>query len=195
MSEWQRFVMTMAAGASFLVMTPVRVDAETGGFPDGTGTTPPRFTVEKGVRRDFDRLLGASPTFRSQVDRIVAAGVHVVIVVAMPWELDSQTNAISRIVRQEGRVQFVRILLSRRGPWLRSLPHELEHIVEQLEGIDLARRQGRGVWRSAGGAFETRRAMEAGERALVEVRRYRAPLLAHAARAPASPARGAAERP
>ena len=50
--------------------------------------------------------------------------------------------------------------------------HELEHLIEQLEGVelnDLARRR-RGAWGSADGMFETDRAIHPGRMVREEVR-------------------------
>ncbi len=49
--------------------------------------------------------------------------------------------------------------------------HEIEHILEQLDGVDLKTQAGSGaVWKSDDGAFETRRAIEAGKRVAREIR-------------------------
>ena len=45
----------------------------------------------------------------------------------------------------------------------RVIAHEMEHIIEQLDGIDLRAQAGNGVvWKSRDTSFETRRAIEAG---------------------------------
>ena len=50
------------------------------------------------------------------------------------------------------------------------LAHELEHILEQLDRVDLQSQAGNGaVWRSDRVSFETRRAVEAGRRAAREI--------------------------
>ena len=54
------------------------------------------------------------------------------------------------------------------------IAHEFEHLVEQLDGLDLrvlaAGR--RGVWRSAPDTFETERAIAAGRRVLDEIHAF-----------------------
>jgi hypothetical protein len=50
------------------------------------------------------------------------------------------------------------------------IAHEIEHVLEQLDGVDLEAQAGSGnVWKREDGAFETRRAIEAGRRVAREV--------------------------
>ncbi|HEY8548800.1 MAG TPA: hypothetical protein VIL35_02490 [Vicinamibacterales bacterium] len=65
--------------------------------------------------------------------------------------------------------------MSYRRNWMRDLPHELEHVVEQLEGAYprlLAAADSTRAWPVGPHAFETIRARTVGERAKGEVRRY-----------------------
>jgi hypothetical protein len=58
------------------------------------------------------------------------------------------------------------------------IAHELEHIIEQIEGIDLrsmARVRNSGVYQMELAAFETDRAQEAGRTVRTETRRSPAP--------------------
>ena len=53
--------------------------------------------------------------------------------------------------------------------YLLLLAHEFEHILEQVEGVDLHDEAASGrAWRTASGAWETRRAANAGIRARLE---------------------------
>jgi hypothetical protein len=56
------------------------------------------------------------------------------------------------------------------------LPHEFEHVIEQIESTKLAElaRRRSGAWRSAEGVYETTRAVRAGRAVLTELRDYRA---------------------
>lgn len=140
---------------------------------------PPRFHVTPPLQRAFRELLAFSSTFRAQCQRIVDAEIRVVVEYASPWDLVPSINAISTLVRDEsGRVRFVRMRLSQEARWSVLLPHELEHVVEQIEGINLsalaAARDGR-AWKVAGRAFETKRAHAAGFLVDAEYRR-RAPV-------------------
>ena len=50
------------------------------------------------------------------------------------------------------------------------IAHEVEHILEQLDGVDLHAQAGNGVvWKRSGGRFETERAIETGRRVAREI--------------------------
>lgn len=145
---------------------------------------PARFHVTEGLRSPFLDLLAWSVTFRKQCERIVDAEVRVVVELGAPWEFDHRVNALSTLVRDEaGRLRFVRVRLSREGRWSELLPHELEHVIEQIEGVNLmvaaAQRNG-SAWR-VGSAYETRRAHAMGHLVSREYR-ARAPVATVAAR-------------
>ena len=50
--------------------------------------------------------------------------------------------------------------------------HEFEHLIEQLDGVDLhdLERRGQGAWKSGNQMFETERAVSVGRRVLREMR-------------------------
>jgi hypothetical protein len=142
-----------------------------GGSPstaaDAAVPIPPKFYVPDSLESRFVDLWQRSPTFRGQCRIIAGAGVVVVIEIAPPAALVLRgVHAWSSIVKSErGLVRFARVRLANDGRWSLHLPHELEHIVEQIEGIDLdreARRSGQ-VWVVAGGAYETLRAKRVAE--------------------------------
>jgi hypothetical protein len=134
--------------------------------PPDEAVLPPRFHVADAVQPRFLDLLARSATFRAQCQRIADAGVRVVIEIGAPWDFPRQINGLSKLIRDdEGRLAFVRVKLSMTAPWSVLLPHELEHVVEALEGVDVAaiaaRRDGR-AWKVGGRVFETRRAHDVG---------------------------------
>jgi hypothetical protein len=109
-----------------------------------------------------------SPTFRRQVARL-----------SQQTNLDTQLNVCTRPSGQwraetqlrhgEGalRTATVRITMPNRAATIVELiAHELEHIVEQLDGVDLPRTATRsdasGVYQTHGGRFETERARRVG---------------------------------
>jgi hypothetical protein len=53
------------------------------------------------------------------------------------------------------------------------IAHELEHVIEQLDGVQLTGRAQKGVFRDANGTFETARAAHIGQQVASEVRRAR----------------------
>jgi hypothetical protein len=92
---------------------------------------------------------GGAATFRRQCSRII--------------------DTPNVLVRRAGRLE-ADIYIVRQNMFVELLAHELEHVIEQLEGLDLqlAARQGRGRVRE--GAYETRRAIEAGRKVAAEVK-------------------------
>ena len=80
-------------------------------------------------------------------------------------------RAASRILRRNGQVFFVSTTLRDDMHLEEDLPHELEHVMEQIEARNLARDSaaGRGAWPSGPDAYETERARLAGIRAANEV--------------------------
>jgi hypothetical protein len=162
-----------------LVAAAWLMPALAGAAPAVEAVLPPRFHVAESVKPRFLDLLALSPTFRAQCQRIADAEVRVVIEVGFPWEFDRKINALSTLVRDDGgRLAFVRVRLSHGGSWSVLIPHELEHVVEQLDGVNLAaiaaERNGK-AWRVNGRAYETRRAHDAGHAVDREYRK-RAPV-------------------
>ena len=117
-------------------------------------------------------MLARSPTFRRQCMRIAAAPDLSVHITTNP-PVGSRSAALTRIHRRPGgRVEaIVQVGISDRLAEL--IAHELEHVIEQLDGIDLsvkARLRASGVRRlSEIEAYETRRAIVTGQRVAREV--------------------------
>ena len=120
-----------------------------------------------------DALLRQSPTLRRQWQTIGAAPLLRVSLVSTPLLRETPSarartgitrfafGAIHAIVELPAAVDITELL-----------PHELEHVLEQLEGLNLAelsRRSSSGVDEIGRGVYETRRAREAGFAALREV--------------------------
>ena len=118
-------------------------------------------------------LLEKSPTLRRQWQTIGAARIVRVWVVATPVLRETQSarartqftrytfGAIRAVVELPGGMDITELL-----------PHELEHVIEQIEGLDLpalAQKRESGVDQVSGGVFETSRARNAGLLALQEV--------------------------
>lgn len=129
---------------------------------------------EEGVRRTVAAMLRASPTFRHQCARI-GRTPHLRAVVTrslQPGKLMA-AGAITRITRaQDGRL-VAEVVLGQSGDYVTLLAHEFEHILEQLDGVDLAAmaaRPGTGV-RTLPHAqgFETERAIAVGRQVAGEV--------------------------
>jgi hypothetical protein len=114
-----------------------------------------------------------SLTFQRQCRRLAEGKVVVVLQWAtdlMPWH-----RASTRILRDDGRVFRAVVRLRASDEPAVQLIHELEHVMEALDGID-QRSPGCG-WRTRGGAYETARArrVEAVARRELELGRPAAP--------------------
>jgi hypothetical protein len=132
--------------------------------------------IDTGVfARDVMSLLGRSETFRSQCDRL-ARSPHVRIRIAIAVSLDSG-RAQTAILRLPSGAITADVVLLFGENYRELLAHEFEHILEQVEGVNLHHEAAEGrAWVLPGGAFETRRALATGAQVLKETE----PLHAHA---------------
>ena len=133
---------------------------------------PDNFEVARTLQPVFAQALTQSPTVQRQCQRIAAAP-HVRVAVRLQvGRLTGGSRAAATISRYEAGALFAEIRLPVSVNLIEMLAHELEHVIEQMEGICLAQladaRQD-GVVRLADGAFETRRAETAGRAAAQEV--------------------------
>jgi len=119
----------------------------------------------------LERMVRMSPTFRRQCTRLgAAASVRVQLRLEDPQRRPS-FRARTVVERDQGVVAAAHIFLSPSPDAFELIAHELEHILEQLDGVDLEAQLGSGnVWKREDGAFETRRATEAGRRVRGEMR-------------------------
>jgi hypothetical protein len=139
------------------------------------GDIPPNIEVSVIYRPVLVKMLGRSPTFRRQMLRIAAA-THLTI--HLRSGLPSWTQGL------RARTDFVRtadgqLLANVDIVWSNSpveiIAHELEHVIEQLDGVDLAvkvRQSNSGVYLAGdnGNLFETTRATRIGLQVAREVR-------------------------
>ena len=131
---------------------------------------PCRLLAHAHFRPLLDELWSRSITFRQQCRRL--AGARAVVVLQGASAEETVWNAESRIGLQDGRVVArVRVRAGRES--VEVIAHELEHVLERIDGVQLAldsMRRGSGTT-LAGGAYETRRATDAGRQVAKEVRR------------------------
>jgi hypothetical protein len=150
--------------------------AGTGPSDDGT-TLSFNLIVTDIYRSVVQQMLERSPTFRRQCARIAANPQLLVLIESEPPSSVLAPMAMTRISRYEyGRVRaVVRVSVSGRVPEL--IAHELEHVLEQLDGVDLhvkSRLPASGVHACNCGdtaAFETARAEITGLRVAREIAR------------------------
>ena len=123
-----------------------------------------RSVIEKGMER--------SETLRRQCDELAAARA----VVALEWDTtrDSQSHA-STGMAVHGGVLAATVKLPPAGDTIVLLAHELQHVIEQTRGLDLAaeaQRPGSGVWKAFGG-YETQAAVDVSRHVTQELRDHR----------------------
>lgn len=136
----------------------------------------PSNIIAPGVLRDVAAaMLRASPTFRRQCARIGAASLTVTVAY-MGMSGSPPYVASSRIHRRGGRL-LAEVHIGPGGNREELLAHEFEHIIEQLDGVDLAtlaKRRDTGVHVVPNASeFETDRAVMVGRQVAREVRAVR----------------------
>jgi hypothetical protein len=136
---------------------------------------PPNVFLPEGVRDTVAAMLRASPTFRRQCARIARASVLRVVVTRSLVPGWPATGALTRITRAPGGRVVAEVELGFSGDHVTLLAHEFEHILEQLDEVDLAAmaaRSGTGVRQLPHAqGFETERAIAAGRQVAGEVLR------------------------
>ena len=123
----------------------------------------------------LDEMWRGSATFRRQWTRVAAAQVRIGIAFKKSMATDS-IHAQSQITREpELRVRISLRVVDRAAP--EHLAHELEHVLEQLDDVDLAQAVADHVHgasaRGTPPVFETRRAIVVGRLVAAEVQAYR----------------------
>lgn len=145
--------------------------------PQAICTTAVPANIDAGVfGHDVIALLRRSDTFRAQCERIARA-TDVRVTIAMAFTLQN-ARAQTAIHRCASGAISAEVLVRFGENYRELLAHEFEHVIEQVDGVDLRHEAAEGrAWILPGGAFETRRAFETG----VHVLREAEPLRAHAA--------------
>ena len=172
-SRWRRAVglvcsVVMAgAGAARAEQTPVRA-----ANPGTCDVLPVNIEATPALGGILARLIGQSPTLERQC-LALAALPHVRVQIQLPsGPLAHWCRARARIERFDGGAIRATIEMPVTMDYAELIAHELEHVIEIVEGVDLAARameRGSGVSRSGDGAFETDRAQRTGRQAGAEV--------------------------
>ena len=108
-------------------------------------------------------LIQVSPTFRAQCERIAAAH-HLRIDVELVHTI-GVARADTVIRRYEAGALRAKVRIAFGRDYRELIAHEFEHVIEQLDGVDLQAETLRdGAWLVDAQVFETRRASEIGRR-------------------------------
>jgi hypothetical protein len=132
---------------------------------------PPTFSVRGDLRQDVDVMLAHSATLRQQCERLAGCPVYVRISRDLCLR-DKPFRARSTILRTVEGPIIATIVIGPVGSAAEWIGHELEHVIEQVEGVRLKEIAvgNRGAWRSGEESFETERAIAVGRRVAAEVR-------------------------
>jgi hypothetical protein len=135
---------------------------------------PETFNMPPRVTRIVHVMLQRSATFRRQCRRLAAEST---LRVRIRFDLrlsDRSMRARTVIYRADARPVLALMSIASTHAPVQWIAHEFEHLVEQLDGLDLRVLEAgrRGVWRSAPDTFETERAIAAGRRVLDEVHAF-----------------------
>ena len=124
---------------------------------------------------DILMLLLRSETFRGQCERIAGdARVHVRL--SLVSGVDAGGRAQTAMRRYHSGALFADVEILFGENYRELLAHEFEHVLEQIEGVDLRREAAAGrAWEIAAGTFETRRARLAGVQVWREAETAHAP--------------------
>ena len=157
---------------SGVVRTYVPVDASLSVF-----SLPDNLRVPSTYRRYVETLADRSPTFRRQCLRLAAAPWLTVMLAPLPMRRVEGIRARTQFLVNGNNRRIALIEIATLDDQFELIAHEIEHVIEQLDGVDLgvrARLPSSGVRRCDNGeSFETVRAIRAGRLAGVEVRRRR----------------------
>ena len=117
---------------------------------------------------DMLALLRLSQTFRAQCERIAGdPRLRVRLSVVSTLDGGGRAQTTFHRYRTGALVADVEVLFGEN--YFELLAHEFEHVIEQLDGVDLRHEAAGGrAWEVAAGAFETRRASTAGVQVLRE---------------------------
>jgi Tol biopolymer transport system component len=140
-----------------------------GAEPPGT-SLPPNLVSAAVLTPTLEKMRRSSPIFRRQCRRL--AGASHLRVNLLLEELSRRPSHRARAAMEyrSGLLVSVTIHLTSFDEPVELIAHEIEHVIEQLDGVDLAAHARSGtVWKREDGAFETRRAIEVGRRVSREV--------------------------
>ena len=149
----------------------VSVYAETVMVPDAV-EMPANLSVPSSYRATIKTMLERSPMFRRQCLRLVAAP-HFSVVVRMLHPQTGGSRARAQIRQEDGGRVIALVEINPLSDFMELLAHELEHVIEQLDGIDLAAKAAvarSGVRSCVNGTFETNRAARVGSLVAIEAR-------------------------
>jgi hypothetical protein len=140
---------------------------------------PVNLDVAEGLRPILQTMWQHSRTFRAQCARIERAPSLQVVLTRERGTHPSTSGARTQFTRSNHRFHAAVILSLdvASNSLIELIAHELEHVVEQLDGVHLTGRAEKGISRNARDTFDTARASHIGQQVALEVRRGRGAVL------------------
>lgn len=142
---------------------------------DRSASTQPKLPLNisapKMLRPLLEKMLLASPTFRRQCEEIDRARHLKIYIKLLRTHYNKGYRAVSNVKRYEGGLLKVRMELLMPDDLVELIGHEFEHVLEQIEQIDLEAQvftKVSDISRNHDGSFETARAIQAGRRVRME---------------------------
>ena len=155
--------------------SPVRVYAGDEANWSAPAELPSNLTIAKSLRPVAEMMLKRSAIFRRQCLRIADAP-HLTISIGRFHPLPSdRARARTRFSRRDGAIH-AEVEIAPLTDMVELIAHEIEHVIEQLDGIDLklqASLRGTAASLCPDGSFETVRAVRTGLAAVREVDQFR----------------------
>jgi hypothetical protein len=139
-----------------------------------TAVCPPPNLVAGDIHRALIRTMWQrSDTFRRQCARIAGArDVQITVHLGLPWNV-GRARAATHVARSGVEIR-AEIYLPRFNDAIELLAHELEHVIEQLDGVNLREQTRRAGTTTTlihqDGVYETQRAVHTGRTVAQEVK-------------------------
>jgi hypothetical protein len=172
-----RFLVLLLAFVA-LTLTPASTVAQT----IDPAALPRNINVPDAYARWIEALIARSPTLQRQC-ALIAAADHVVVQLSSGPRSPAFGRARTTFTRDRSGLR-ADVFVPVSSDFAELLAHELEHVIEQIEGLNLrrlARHRQSGVRKIGHNAFETTRASDAGLAAAGEVWTCGAPCAARVA--------------
>jgi hypothetical protein len=156
-----------------IVMVSCARHADAQGTEASEGVQPcaiplPALQIETTLEPIVREICRRSPTFRRQLIRLADAPGLVVTVATWRVRLSSHAEGTTRFAREDGLLRRAEVKIARAdtASLVQLIAHELEHVLEQLDDVNLPQLvQGPGVsanHHQRGRSFETARARQIG---------------------------------
>jgi hypothetical protein len=177
----QQFVAETGAPAPLIArhsasVTQLHID-DARAVPQFEARLPPNLIVSGPLRQLVESLLRDSPTFRRQCARLMHASSITVSVEQAILAATTHARAVTDFTFDRNGRMSARVQLGQTPDREQTIAHEFEHIIEQLDGVDLAslaRRATAGVRLTQDvDRFETERAIAIGRQVTDEIRAAR----------------------